>query len=49
MAIGGRTMGTGDPGAIEDVLSKQLLGHHNPLDLVGALVDLGVLSNSSKW
>jgi hypothetical protein len=40
-------MGTDDPDLIEKVLPKQLLGHHDPLDLISAFVNLGVLSSTS--
>jgi hypothetical protein len=35
------------PPPIEDVLSKQLLCHYDPLNLVGTFVNLGVLPSTS--
>jgi hypothetical protein len=41
-------VGAGDLDPIESVLPKQPLGEHDALDLVGALVDLGVLPGWSR-
>jgi hypothetical protein len=40
--------GNGDPELIENVLSKQLLCHHDPLNLVGTLIYLGALPDWSS-